>query len=402
MANAPLSLEEMRQTVELIGQHGTIAAAARAADVPVSTLKSRYYEAKRAAERGAFGTDPVIPGFRISKVTTTPRGDFIQQQPERGPAFELPDGHRIKGVSALVDGDGREVLKWVKTGEGELSLDAITRAMREAFTDVPRSELTPPPSQSMSDALTIYPIVDWHVGLLAWAEECGENYDLKIAQSVILDAMRNVIAAAPPSRRCIILGLGDLMHFDGYEHVTTKSGNFLDGDGRYPKVLGAAARMVIETIDLALLKHEKVLVRMNPGNHDTRSTVAINLALSMRYEGHARVTVDDSPSYFWWHRFGKNFFGATHGDKAKMKDLPLVMAHDRPHDWAASTHRRIYTGHIHHERRIEEGGVIVLSMRTPVVKDAYHSFNRWRSGRSVYAETFREDGSSVAEQSFNI
>ena len=402
MPSRPISLEQMREAIALVAEHGTVAKAARAAGLLDGNLRRHYERALRAAERGEFGTDPVIPGFRISQVTSTPNGDFIQQRPQKGPEFELPEGHRITGVSALVDGDGREIIKWLKTKEGELSTDQIVDSLKDAFADVPRAPLSPAPKRTDAESVTIYSIVDWHVGLLAWAEETGQNYDLKIAQKVIMDAMQRLISASPPSEQAIILGLGDLLHFDGYEHVTTKSGNFLDGDGRYPKVLRTAARMVIETIDMALQKHKNVLVRMLPGNHDTRSTVAINLALGMRYETHKRVTVDDSAAYMWWYRFGKNLFGATHGDKAKMKELPLVMAHDRPQDWAASTNRRIFTGHLHNERRFEEGGVVVTCMRTPVAKDAYHSFERFRSGRSVYSETYRADGSEAATLQFNL
>jgi hypothetical protein len=402
MSAPPLSHDLMREALALSAEHGNAAAAARAIGIPAETMRSRIRRAKDAAARGEFGLAPVIPGFEISRVTNTPKGDFVQQRPAHGDEFQIPEGHLVKGVSALLDADGREVLKWVKTKQGELSTEAIIESLKDAFSSTPAAKLPAAPKRTDADTLTVYSIVDWHVGLLAWAEETGQNYDLKIAQKVIMDAMGRLIAASPPSKQCIVLGLGDLLHFDGYEHITSKSGNFLDGDGRYPKVLRTAARMVIETIDMALQRHDQVLVRMLPGNHDTRSTVAINLALGMRYEASKRVTVDDSAAYMWWYRFGKNFFGATHGDKARMKDLPLVMAADRPQDWAASTNRRIFTGHLHNERRIEEGGVVVTCMRTPVAKDAYHSFERFRSGRSVYSETYRADGSEAATLAFNL
>lgn len=401
MAQPALTLEQMHEAIDLVAQHGTVAYAAKASGVPDGTLRNRYNRALRAAERGEFGTSPVIPGFRISQVTTGPRGESIQQRPALRQDSEVPEGMRLDRLSLLKSPAG-EILRWEKYKEGELSTDTIVDSLKEAFADVASAKLPAMPKRTDADMLTVYTAVDWHVGLLAWAEETGQNYDLKIAQKVIMDAMAKLIASSPPSRQAIVLGLGDLLHFDGYEHVTTKSGNFLDGDGRYPKVLRTAARMVIETIDMALQRHEKVLVRMLPGNHDNRSTVAINLALGMRYEKHKRVTVDDSAAYMWWYRFGKNFFGATHGDRAKMKDLPLVMAADRPQDWAASTNRRIYTGHFHSERKIEEGGVIVTCMRTPVAKDAYHSFERFRSGRSVTSETYRADGSEAATLQFNL
>ena len=125
-------------------------------------------------------------------------------------------------------------------------------------------------------------------------------------------------------------------------------------------------------------------------------------ALGTSLEDGERVVIDDSSSYLWYHRFGKNLFGATHGDKAQMKGLPLLMAADRPQDWAVTTNRRFFTGHLHNEKGFEDGGVTVTCMRTPVKKDAYHSWEGYRSGRSVYSETYRADGSEAATLQFNL
>lgn len=314
----------------------------------------------------------------------------------------LDVGNAKHGWRIIQHEDGsRDSVFW-KADEGE-EQDTFAEAMRDALAEFEGRAIIPPlPTSTDSETLTVYPLIDWHVGLLAWAEETGENYDLAIARDVILRAMERLISSSPQSESAVVLGIGDLLHFDGYEPVTARSRNFLDADGRYPKVLKTATEMVIATIDMALQRHEHVTVRMLAGNHDDQSAVAVGLALALYYSGTARVTVDDSPSRFWWHRFGKVFLGATHGDKAKMRDMPLVMAHDRPQDWANSTYRRIYTGHLHHERRIEEGGVVVTCMRSPVAKDAYHSFERYRAGRAVYSETFRADGSEAATLQFNL
>ncbi len=41
----------------------------------------------------------------------------------------------------------------------------------------------------------------------------------------------------------------------------------------------------------------------------------------------------------------KLFLGGNHRDTTKPKELPLVMAVDRPEDWAVSTRKVICTGH---------------------------------------------------------
>lgn len=372
MPTPPLTPDMLREALAAVQEHGGVSAAADVLGIPRQTLQHRVRKAIKA------GLDAAI-------------------------VHPAPQGHTIKGVSTLYDAGGNIAAQWVKTRADQPSFDQIAEMVAEAFSEYKGAAPIPAaPDATDNETLTVYALPDWHIGLLAWAEETGENYDLAIARDTILPVMGRLIAASPPSQNAVVLGLGDLLHFDGYEPVTSRSRNFLDADGRYPKVLKTATEMVIATIDMALQRHEHVTVRILAGNHDDQSAVAVSLALGLFYHGHSRVTVDDSPSRFWWHRFGKVFLGATHGDRAKMKDLPLVMAHDRPHDWAASTYRRIFTGHVHNERSIEEGGVLVTSMRAPVAKDAYHSFERYRSGRSVYSETFRADGSEAATLKFNL
>ncbi|MGI8390558.1 hypothetical protein [Brucella anthropi] len=400
-----LSPEALQEAVDLVREHGTILAASRASGIKRSTLQDRVFKAKAA---GLFSPTQPIPGFDISRYSSTVRNgqvvsESIQQKPaEAMGRFNVPDGHYVKGVSALVDAEGNVKQQWLKTGMDPNALD-IVEAVRDVISDYAgASHLIPEPVVSHDNKFTVYPMADFHIGLMAYARETGENYDLKIARETLMQSMISVINQSPPSAHAIILGLGDMLHFDGYEPVTSRSGNFLDVDGRYPKVLRTALDIIRATIDLALQRHKTVEVRILPGNHDDQSAVALSLAFSLFYENNERVTFDDSPSRFWWKRIGKVFLGATHGDRTKMRDLPLVMAADNPQDWADSTYRRVYTGHIHHESAIEEGGVLVTSMRSPVAKDAYHSFSKYRSGRSVYSDTYDVSGRMASSVKVNL
>ena len=400
-----LTTDQLTEAVNLVREHGTIIAASRASGIKRTTLQDRIFKAKAA---GLFSPVEPIPGFDVSRYSATVRNgqvvsESIQQKPSEAMGrFNVPDGHYVKGVSALVDAEGNVKQQWLKTGMDPNALD-IVEAVRDVISDYAgASHLIPEPDVSHDNTFTVIPLPDWHIGLMAWARETGENYDLKIARETIMQAMVSVINQSPPSSHGIILGLGDMLHFDGYEPVTSRSGNFLDADGRYPKVLRTALDMVRSTVDLALQKFRTVEVRILPGNHDDQSAVALSLAFSLFYENNERVTFDDSPSRFWWKRIGKVFLGATHGDKTKMRDLPLVMAADNPQDWADSTYRRVYTGHIHHESAIEEGGVLVTSMRSPVAKDAYHSFSKYRSGRSVYSDTYEVSGRMASSVKVNL
>jgi hypothetical protein len=164
----------------------------------------------------------------------------------------------------------------------------------------------------------------------------------------------------------------------------------------------AAVQIIIFCIDLALQRHASVLVRILPGNHDEESAIAVALALSLYYSNNARVTVDDDPGRFWWWSFGTTFLGATHGDKAKMKDLPLVMAARNPEAWGRAKFRHLFTGHIHSQTGIEVSGVTVESFRTPAAPDAWHSQMGYGAGRSMTAITYHKTDGEIGRVRANI
>ena len=146
MSIPPLDDESLRETVEVYEASGRNAAeAARRLGKPDTTIKSRLH---RAARLGLLGTAPVLPGFRISKVSTkldaegNVEGEFVQQKPDAEGQFTVPEGHAIKGVSAYLDGQGNVVGQWVKTKAGELDPLAVVEALKAAFDgyESPRRE----------------------------------------------------------------------------------------------------------------------------------------------------------------------------------------------------------------------------------------------------------------------
>lgn len=363
-----------------------------------------------AAARGELGTDPVLPGYVIARTSTQRDGDGVVEREwvtqRRAPStepFKLPPGQAVKGVSALVDGQGRKIAEWIKTDRERMSPADMVAAIREAFEGFPsRAAVLPPPATVEADLATVYPLADLHLGLLTWHRETGANWDLAIAQGVIRENVARLVAAAPASRQAVVLGLGDLLHADGYDNCTPRSKNVLDVDGRYPKILKAATHLMIEAVEAALGKHERVLVRVLRGNHDRESAIAVALALALHYGDHPRVTVDDDPGYFWWWRWGTTFLGATHGDAAKMADLPLIMAARNPEAWGLTRFRAILTGHIHNRSAIELSGVTVESLRTPIPPDAWHAEMGYGAGRALTAITYHAAHGEVARNTVNI
>lgn len=358
-----------------------------------STFQNRM---KRAAERGLLPTDPVMPGFRISQTAHvygadgTKRMTAIQQKPERGDVFEVPIGHTIKGVSALVNEDGREIIKWVKT-RNEYPPEDVAAILKAAFEDYEPAALpSSAPAVSDTDLLTLIPCNDWHVNLLTWERETGTNWDLKIADRVIGAGIEDAIARSPAAGTAVVLGGGDLTHSDNNENRTARSGNALDVDGRHQKGLEVAGRLMVRTVDAALRRNRKVVVRVLQGNHDEHTAVAIGYFLLAWYRNEPRVTVDVDASLFWWYRFGSVMLGATHGHTVKLKDMASIMAHRRAEDWGATKFRYVHGFHIHHASKFqtEGNGVIMESHQAPIPQDAWHYGAGFLSGRSVQTITY--------------
>jgi hypothetical protein len=294
---------------------------------------------------------------------------------------------------------------WVKTKEGsyhvkrDVAVDTIA-AIKEHFADYkpkPAPKVARP-KHTDADTLTLYPLADLHLGLLAWGKESERDWDLPIAIEAYQNAMQKVADASPASERAIILGGGDLLHSDNYKPLTPVSGNFLDVDSRFPKIMRAAIDLLVFQIDNAARKHTDVTVRILPGNHDITAAIAVSYALDAWFRNDDRITIDCDPGLFWFFPFDGTLLGATHGHAAKVTDMPLIMANRMPDAWAASRHRFIHTFHVHHKSRFvhEGGGVIAETHQSPVAQDAYHYGKGYLSGRSMQSITYHREHGEVA------
>jgi PucR C-terminal helix-turn-helix domain len=396
MTTPPLSDEVLKATVALYFKHGQNQhKTAETAGLSRNALQNRL---KRAAERGLYPTDPVMPGFRISRTSHTFDGDgnlkseSIQQKPELGPEFVMPPSQVIKGVSALVDPDGRIIQQWIKTRTDEFAVD-WAETFKAAFAEFEgRAEPIAPPLYPKSEFLNLIPCNDWHVNLLTWRNEVGESWDLKIAERVIGNAIESAIMRARSTGTAIVLGGGDLMHNDDNTNRTARGGNLLDADGRHQKGIEVAQRLKVRTIDLALKYNDQVIVRILKGNHDEQSSVAIAHFLAAWYRNEPRVVVDLDASLFWYYQFGRVMLAATHGHTVKLSEMPMIMAHRRAEMWGATKFRYAHGFHVHHKSKIatEGDGVICESHQAPIPQDGWHFGSGYLSGRSVRVITYHK------------
>jgi len=318
--------------------------------------------------------------------------------PEMHIDTKLPSFLKIKGTSQLMRrGEAEPLLSWVKTNTDTEALEALIRASCEAAVkDLPCVPARPFAGTYLPDLMTAYPIGDPHFGEYIWAAECGEDWDLSIAERVHCAAMAALVESAPPTETAIIVNLGDAAHYDSMAAVTPRSGHHLDADSRYAKMVDILILAMRQCVESALTKHKFVHVVHVIGNHDETGAVWLSRLFAHVYRDEPRVTVETSPSVFSYYRWGKNLIGMHHGHTSKAEKLPGVMATDRAKDWGETLHRYWWTGHIHHESKKEYPGCTVESFNTLAPGDSYAHAGGWRSRQNMKAIVLHREHGEVA------
>jgi len=389
----PITDEDIARTVAVRKRHISHSAAARELGSSEKTVRRHM---ALAAERGLLPVDPVMPGYAIKSVASRQDGAWIKQVREHGEEFEVPEGQKIKGVSALVDPDGREIIKWVKTDTDKESQLAAMRAAVEAFKEeIPRAEPVAVPRYSEADILNQYTITDHHLGALAWNEETrGGDYDLLIGERLIIAWFAAAIAQSPAAKRAVLAQLGDFLHYDSFRSITPEHGHMLDSDSRYPKMVRAAIRIVRTVIWMLLEKHEQLDVIMCDANHDPAGEVWLREMLAAFYENEPRIKVDTNPGTYSVIEHGDVSLFYHHGHRRDIRKVDSIMVGKYREIYGRTKYSYGHIGHKHQDELITTDLMKVERHETLAAPDAYGS--NWISGRSAkvitYHKRFGEDG----------
>tara|TARA_R100001510_G_C7656966_1_gene217772 strand:+ start:1542 stop:2720 length:1179 start_codon:yes stop_codon:yes gene_type:complete len=314
--------------------------------------------------------------------------------PHHNVSSPCPPGYHLKGTSTLLDGDGEIKQQWVKTDKDKVAEFEIAKEIYEDLAkDVKRLPSVKSPRKCDSDLLNFYVLTDCHIGMLAWGEEGGRDWNLQIAEDVIIDAFRSMVAQSPSAEKCIIAQLGDLLHWDSMIPVTPASGHILDSSGRYAQVVSIAVKIIRTVMDDALKKHKIVHAVMATGNHDSSGSIWLRQLLAALYENESRVTVDLSPKPFYSHRHGSTMLAMHHGHLVKPPSLPGMFAATESEMWGKTKYRYAHIGHRHTAKLMESeiGGMHVIEHPTLAARDAYASHHGYFSNSGARATTYHKD-----------
>ncbi len=360
-----------REILEAIERLGSARAASVELGMNVGGASETYLAVKRKAAKFGYA----------------PEHDFTRP---------VPEGFVAKGVSTYYNSEGKPSGQWVKAS---LSHEALMDAMRETIKgfkdEIPPAVSTVAPVASEEQLCNLYTFTDYHLGMLAWHQEGGSDWNVSLAEKTIIAALVQMVNQSPNAHTGVLNIQGDFLHTDGKTPVTPTAKHVLDADSRFPKIRRAAIRIIRSLVAICLQRHQEVYLIIAEGNHDEESAGWLADLFAVHYEEESRVTVNDSILPFYVFEWGNTMLGVHHGHKVKNENLPLLFAAQFPQEWGRTTRREIHCGHRHHRDEKEYNGVTVVQHPTLAARDAYAARGGWIADRAAWAITYHKKYGAV-------
>ena len=245
-----------------------------------------------------------------------------------------------------------------------------------------------PRTKSEDGHLLVVDPADIHIGKLATSFETGEDYDSQIAVKRVKKGVKGILQKSNGFKidKILFVGGNDILHIDTPKRVTT-AGTPQDTHGMWYENFLTAKKLYVDILE-TLISVADVHFVYNPSNHDYMSGFMLSDSIQSWFRKCKNITFDCSIAHRKGFKYGKNLIGTTHGDGAKLADLPLIMANEFAKDWAETKHRYVYTHHIHHKSSKDYHGITVESLRSPSGSDSWHHRNGYGVGGVKAVEGF--------------
>ncbi|MBV1929015.1 MAG: winged helix-turn-helix domain-containing protein [Gammaproteobacteria bacterium] len=354
----------------------------------------------KTAEKLGCARQTVDASIKTSTLKRAKMGltDDMDVAPHVGP------GYAIKGVSTLVGEDGKAKLRWVKTDLDKLAQEeamaAVIAGMNEEIEPakpVEREGIDVKPAE----LINLYTITDYHLGMLSWEEETGDNWNTSLAEDALVEWFNQAIQQSPESQKAVFAQLGDFMHWDGFDAVTPSSGHLLDADTRFQRLVRVSIRVIRRVIEMLLKKHDEVIVIMAEGNHDMSSSIWLRELFSTLYDNEPRVRIDINPDPYYCVEHGDCSLFFHHGHLKNFKAISEVFASKYREIFGRTKHSFAHMGHFHHGKMEENNLMVVEQHRTLSGKDAYATRGGYMAGRDAKVITYHEKYGEVSRVTIN-
>ena len=311
-------------------------------------------------------------------------------------ACKTPDGNVI--TTTLF-----QIKAWLKLKAEENTLREVAGELLQAFSD--RAPRLPPIVRShRGEGMLEIALFDLHYGKLAWGEECGYDYNLELAAKLFWNALEDLLergSTLKPEK--IVFPIGqDFLHTDVLGRTTT-AGTPQDSCVTWKQAFVQGWQLLqrgIERLRLVAPVHVPVV----NGNHDVMATFHVGEVLKNYNRTASDVIVDNAPAQRKYIAHHKCLLGLTHGNEEKHSQLGILMATERPQEWANSVPqaREYHIGHYHHKRSLrllpaqDVGGVLVRVIPSLSAQDSWHASKGFVSQRAAEAFHWSPDQGVVA------
>lgn len=327
-------------------------------------------------------------------------GTSVEQKIESLQEFQQRDDELFKGRSVLWNPTtGEHKLEWYKTDRDKQAqyeqMKAAIDALKEDLEPLPRIKQK---VRHNNELLNLFVLTDAHIGMLAWGEETGEDWDAAIAEKMILKFFSAAIDRAPPAHRAVFAQLGDFLHFDGIESVTPTSKHQLDTDTRFPKLVRIAVRVTRQIIEMLLTKYVTVEVIMAEGNHDETTEIHLRESFADRYRNQPRLAIDQSPAPFYSIEHGQTSLFFHHGHLKKIDEIDRSMAAEFRPLFGRTKYSYCHLGHLHHYVAKESELMTVEQHGTLSARDSYASRHAYTAARQAQVITYHSRFGYVGRQ----
>lgn len=246
---------------------------------------------------------------------------------------------------------------------------------------------------------------DIHFGKLTWAEESGEDGDLKLqteSAKKVLSELLSYTNHFPVEKILFPIG-NDYYNVDNNLNTTTH-GTPQQEDTRWRKSFKEGWQLASDMINMCL-QVAPVDVLVIGGNHDEQRSFYLGEVLSALYKNTKHVNIDNSAKMRKYYKYGVNLIGLTHGYYEKTRQLKELMAFEVPQMWAETTYREWHTGDKHHKEdwvhktHEEHNGVVIRILRSLTTVDAWH-YNKGYVGALKASESFLWDKNNGLKAQF--
>ena len=218
---------------------------------------------------------------------------------------------------------------------------------------------------------------DVHIGKLASKFETLDEYNSSIACGRVQEGVTSLIHKSKRLgvKKLLLLIGNDILHIDNPKRTTT-SGTPQDTCGMWYDNFVLAKRLYYDVI-MEMREIAPVHVQFNPSNHDFMSGFHLSQVVEAMFYGFNDVTFDVDMTHRKYFTYGNNLIGSSHGDGAKIDDLPLLMANEAK-GWSDSKHRYFYIHHFHHKIMKDKTSVQIEAMRSVSGTDGWHHRNGYQ------------------------